>query len=360
MSDYPSFQNYNYSAGPAILPRSVYQCLQEELNKDKAIRLLELGHRCAEFAEIVAQSESNLRELLSIPDTYAVLFLPGGARIQYSMVPLNLNPQQKAVGYFDTGYWSQCAIKEASKYAQVSVINNLNKQGVYSLPEQSEWRLTEDMAYCHYVSNETLSGFEFTPDISGLNLVSDMTSNLLTAPIDISNHCAIYSAVQKNMGTAGITVVIIARDVLGNANPLTPSVYNYTEQEKAKSLLSTPPVVPWYVCHLMLEWIKDEGGVVEMYRRSLRRSETIYQCIDKSSIYEGLVASEYRSRVNIAFRIRPSNLEAKFIQEAEEHGLFGLKGHKEIGGIRASLYNGMPVEGADVLATFMQEFERCA
>lgn len=342
-----------------MLPRAVHERLQAGLAAARGVPLLELGHRTPEFDRIAAASESRLRALLKVPADYAVLFMPGGARAQYFAAPMNFDAGGCGADYFNTGYWSLRAINEARKYAPVSIAAELSGQPPWSLPPPSQWRIDPSAAYHHYVANETLTGFEFTPDAVDGKLASDMTSSLLTAPVDVRRHCLIYAAAQKNAGIAGVTIVIAARDRL-RAQPLTPSLYDYAVQDKAGSRFGTPSVLSWYVCHLMLQWIEDEGGVEEMHRRSVRRSGLIYDCIDQSAIYKSPVDPAYRSRVNVFFRIEPHELEARFLARAGEQGLLGLKGHSAACGIRASLYNGMTMEGARALETFMREFERTA
>ena len=279
MSAFPSEYTYNYAAGPAVLPQAVHERFTADLNAPRKIPLLELGHRTPEFDYIVENSEYRLRELLNIPQDYAVLFLTGGARSQYAAVSMNLNAMQHSADYFNTGYWSVCAIEEAKRYAPVSLVTNLTQSTPYRLPLPSDWKIDSDSAYCHYVANETLIGLEFSPDAVPQNLVADMTSNLLTQAIDVNRHCLIYAATQKNLGIAGLTIVIVARDRLQKASQQTPSVYNYTKQEQASSRFSTPAILAWYVCHLVLEWVKEEGGVEEMHRRCVQRSSKIYACI---------------------------------------------------------------------------------
>ncbi len=350
---------YNYSAGPAALPSAVRERLNRELNASRKIPLPELGHRTPEFDVIAEDCERNLRELLDIPPEYAVLFMPGGARAQYFAVPMNLDGERRGANYFDTGYWSSCAIKQARSYIPVTVAARADASRLWSLPPQTQWQLAGDAAYTHYVSNETLTGVEFSPAaIADGSLVGDMTSSLLTQPTDIRRHSLIYAAAQKNAGIAGVTIVIAARDRIGRAQPETPLIYDYAVQADAGSRYGTPAVLSWYVCGLVLEWIKEEGGVEEMYRRSADRSRLIYACIDESDLYESPVHTDCRSRVNIFFRIKPRELETMFLDRAEEQGLLGLRGHSATGGIRASLYNGMPAEGARALEMFMREFER--
>ncbi len=353
---------YNYAPGPAILPAPVLEQVRAELAEERPVSVLEMGHRTAWFDDIAARSQANLRALLEVPDDYAVLFLPGGARAQYAALALNLGAA--SADYFDTGYWSQCAMAEAGRYTRVHVPAAVapNEDGLLSLPPPARWRNTPAPAYRHYVANETLTGFEFFADreIDDGSLVADATSNFLSTPLNVARHRLIYAGAQKNAGIAGVAVVIVARDVFGGARDDTPSLYNYELQDKMDSRFNTPPVFAWYVCDLVLEWTRREGGVAEMYRRSVQRSSLLYECMDQSAIYEAPVAPQYRSRTNVFFRIRPRELEARFVRAAEAQGLLGLRGHRATGGIRASLYNGMPVQGAAVLADFMRDFEKQA
>ena len=325
---------YNYAPGPATLPAPVREQVCAELAEGRPVSVLEMGHRTAWFDDIAARSQANLRALLEVPNDYAVLFLPGGARAQYAAVPLNLvGNLAGGADYFDTGYWSRCAIEEAARYARVRVVASVAKRddGLQSLPPSDQWDVTPRPSYRHYVANETLTGFEFFADrvIDDGSLVADVTSNFLTAPIDVVRHRLIYAAAQKNAGVAGVAIVIVARDALGGARDETPSLYNYGLQDKMDSRFNTPPVFAWYVCDLVLEWTRREGGVAEMHRRSLQRSSLLYECIDQSAIYENPVAPCHRSRTNVFFHVQPRDLEDRFLQEAEAQGFLGLRGHPD-------------------------------
>ena len=358
-------QLYNFSPGPATLPKTVLQKSQQLVTEKHPLPLLEISHRSAYIDELIERMKQQLRNLLDIPDDYEVLFASGGTRAQYASLAMNLG-YDKNVDYFDTGYWSQYAISEAEKYiakAKLGIVTKLNTTPPLLLPSPHQWQLSESAAYRHYVSNETLVGFEFFAEryINDASLVADMTSNFLTHPIDIRAHRMIYAGAQKNAGVAGLVYIIIKRDVLSEIrHPLTPSLYDYDKLFTTASRPTTPPVFSWLVGKLMLEWIEQQGGVAEMQRRCCRRSALLYDYIDQSSFYTNPIAPAYRSRVNVFFNLPSTAREQKFITEAETHGLWGLKGHSRVGGIRASLYNGMPISGAETLVEFMKNFEhRC-
>ncbi len=354
---------YNYAPGPAMLPPAVLEQVRRELAEERPVSVLEMGHRTSWFDEIAARSQANLRQLLDVSDDYAVLFLPGGARAQYAAAPLNLGAND--ADYFDTGYWSGCAIAEAARYTRVHVAASIPEhdgRGLLSLPPPSQWTNSREPAYRHYVGNETLTGFEFSADryVDDGLLAADLTSNFLTTPVDVKRHRLIYAGAQKNAGIAGLAIVIVARETFGRARDETPALYNYKLQDEMDSRFNTPPVFSWYVCDRVLEWTRREGGVGEMHRRGVQRASVLYECIDQSAIFENPVSPESRSKTNVFFRIRPRRLESRFLQEAGEQGLLGLRGHRATGGIRASLYNGMPLEGATALVEFMRDFEKKA
>ena len=352
---------YNFSPGPATLPREVHERIREALRECPGrVPLLEIGHRGDEFADIAGRAEQTLRRLLEIPSRYAVLFLAGGARAQYSMVPLNLARGDRPFDCLDTGHWSRCAISEARRYGRVNLVATVGAEEALGLPPSSEWEYSDNAAYCHFVDNETLTGFELPPDCvrTAAPLVSDMTSNFLTRPFDVGRFGVIYAGAQKNAGIAGVTLVLVREDLLGDELPHAPALYRYAVQAEAGSLANTPPIFAWYTCGVMLEWIERQGGVTEMQRRAVERSQTLYRLVDESALYRGTVAQEWRSRVNVHFRLAVPELEPVFLERAEREGLLGLRGHRAVGGVRASLYNGMPTAGAHALADFMREFER--
>ncbi len=353
---------YNYSPGPAILPPEVHQQVRDALDHSPAqVPLLELRHRTPEFCCIAEQAEQDLRYLLDVPSDYSVLFLAGGATAQYAMVPMNLWPSGTVMDYVDTGYWSKRAIEQAHAYGSVNVIASVKqREGSLWLDPPTDWQYSESAAYCHFVSNETLTGFELPEKYfcSDSPLVSDMTSNFLTRKIDWKKFGVAYAGAQKNAGIAGITIVILRNDLLGHSHQHLPAWENYTTQATAGSRYNTPPIFAWYVCGLMLAWSVRQGGIKEMARRYRKRAALVYNCIDNSSIYMNSVAKPFRSGCNVHFRIKPANLEKKFVEQSEAQGLLGLRGHRVVGGIRASLYNALPIEGAETLVEFMREFER--
>ena len=354
---------YNFSPGPAVLPEVVLEKSRQLVCEKHPVPLLEIGHRTAYMDEVVQDMQHKLRKLLDIPDDYEILFSSNGTRAQYAALVMNL-ADDKHVDYFNTGYWSEYAIAEAKKYipdTKLKIVTSISEQAPLSLVAFESWQLSDAAAYRHYVSNETLTGFEFFAEthISDDSLVADMTSNFLTRTMDIRSHRMIYAGAQKNAGVGGLVYIIIAREALSSpCHRLTPALYDYNKLYETDSRPTTPSVFSWLVANLMLEWIEQQGGVAEMQKRCLQRSALIYDCIDSSSVYTNPVSKQYRSRVNILFNLATSALEQKFITEAEEQGLWGLKGHSHTGGIRASLYNGMPISGAETLVEFMKDFER--
>ncbi len=354
---------YNFSPGPAVLPEAVLEKARQLVCEKHPVPLLEIGHRTAYVDEVVQSMQDRLRKLLDIPDDYEVLFSSSGTRAQYAALAMNL-AQDKHADYFNTGYWSEYAVAEAKKYlpdTKLKIVASISEQSPLSLADPETWQLSEAAVYRHYVSNETLSGFEFFAEahIGDGSLVADMTSNFLTRTIDISSHRMIYAGAQKNAGVGGLVYIIIAREALSSPrHPLTPALYDYNKLHETNSRPTTPPVFSWLVANLMLEWIEAQGGVAEMQKRCLQRSALIYDCIDGSSVYTNPISTQYRSRVNVLFNLPTSTLEQQFISQAEQHGLWGLKGHSHTGGIRASLYNGMPISGVETLVEFMKDFER--
>ncbi len=354
---------YNFSGGPATLPEEVLRQAQSDLLdwQHKGLSILEMPHRGQDFKQIAEESEADLRELLAIPSNYKILFLSGGGRTQFAMVPMNLAAESRKMAYLETGIWSELAIQEAQIYGDV-VISASSKDNQYQqLPAAQTWNIPQDAAYLHYTDNETVHGVEFfdTPDSKGLPLISDMSSNLLSKPIDVSQYGLIYACAQKNLGPAGITIVIIRDDLLRRTPfDLTPNMLRYANQAAERSLYNTPPVFPWYVAGLMFKWVKREGGVDKFAELNQRKSQKLYQLIDESNFYINSVNPDCRSRVNVIFTLAESNLTQQFLQEAEKGGLYHLKGHRAVGGIRASMYNAMPEKGVDALIAFMRDFEK--
>jgi len=352
----------NFSAGPAALPHEVMEQAQAEfLNwQGKGISAMEISHRHPWFMAMAEQAEQDLRELLSIPKHYKVLFLAGGASFQFAMVPMNLLRGKNAADYINTGLWSQKAINEARRYCQVNVAASGATTQFNSIPDFNEWQLNKNAAYVHYVANETISGLEFSdiPATGDVPLVSDMSSNILSKPIDVSRFGLIYAGAQKNIGPSGLSIVIVREDLLGNVLPFTPALYNYQIQADNNSMFNTPPTYAWYMAGLVFAWLKKQGGLKVMAERNKRKAAKLYNYIDDSDFYFNTIEPQYRSKMNVTFRLRDAELEPLFIQEAEQVGLFALKGHKLAGGgMRASIYNAMPEAGVDRLIECMQEFK---
>jgi len=366
---------YNFSPGPATLPTEVLEQAREELLDWHGLgaSVMEVSHRGHAFMELAQTTEQALRDLLAIPKNYHVLFMQGGARAQFAMVPLNLlgpgdkGTHRKKADYFNTGVWSKVAITEAQRYTTVNVVtstkvtNTHTKDRLTTIPEQADWQFDPDAAYVHYVSNETIDGIEFPvapalPAGYQVPLTVDMTSNILSEPIDINKFSIIYAGAQKNMGIAGLTVAIVRDDILDRALPFTPTLYNYRTYVDSQSLYNTPPTFPWYMASLVFEWLKRQGGLSAMATLNQRKSQAVYACIDNSEFYRNTVDPAYRSRMNVVFRLKDESLNRRFLEESEAAGLVGLKGHALIGGMRASLYNAMPEEGVDTLVDFMQDF----
>ena len=353
---------FYFGAGPAALPMEVKQRVRDELldYQGTGISILELGHRSDEFLQIVAASSSRLRSLLSVPDEYQVLFLPAGARAQFSMIPLNLANHSESSDYILTGYWSSQAAKEGGRYCKVNIAASSEADNFNSIPPLPEWQLDKQAAYVYMTSNETIKGVEFhdVPDTVDRPLVSDMTSNILSRPIDVSRHGLIFAGTQKNLGTAGLCVVILHRELLGKSRSETPSLFNYALQNEADSLMNTPPVVTWYITNLVLEWVEHHGGVETMSGMHNERSQRLYAAIDASGLFFNSVKSDCRSTVNVSFDIREKSLRNTFLSDANNAGLLALEGHRFAGGFRASLYNAMPTAGVNALIEFIQTFER--
>jgi phosphoserine aminotransferase len=353
---------WNFGAGPAMLPREVMEQAQAELLdwNGTGVSVVEISHRSPEFEAMARESERDLRALLAVPDDYDVLFLQGGATSQFAMVPLNLARPEQTADYVRTGHWSDKAIADARRHCKVNIAAGAGVEKFTSIPDPQTWKLSRDPVYLYYTSNETLGGVEFpyTPDVGGVPLVSDMTSNFLSRPIDIAKHGVVYAGAQKNFGPSGFLVAIVRRDLVGHAQPVTPRLYDYREFSTSNSLINTPPTFSWYMAGLIFKWIARQGGVQAMDRDARRRSGRLYAAIDASGFYRNPVEPPFRSRMNVPFTLPDERLTTMFLEEAARAGLLALKGHRAVGGIRASLYNAMPEAGVDALVDFMQEFQR--
>lgn len=351
---------FNFSAGPAVLPKSVLEQARDEMLDwhGSGMSVMEMSHRGKEFTGIAQEAEADLRELMSIPDNYKVLFLQGGASSQFSMVPMNLLRGKTSVDYINTGIWSEKAIDEARRYANVNVAASSADRNFSYAPAQAEWQLDRNAAYVHYTPNETIGGVEFhwTPDTGEVPLVADMSSNILSKPIDVSRFGLIYAGAQKNIGPAGLTIVIVRDDLIGDALAATPTMYNYRTHAQHDSMYNTPPTYAMYIAGLVFALLKREGGLAAMEQRNIAKADLLYDYLDASDFYGSSVARENRSRMNIPFTLRDPALDEAFLKGAQQRGLLQLKGHKLAGGMRASIYNAMPIAGVQALVEYMQDF----
>jgi phosphoserine aminotransferase len=353
---------FNFSAGPAVLPEPVLeQAAREMLDwHGSGMSVMEMSHRGKEFISIHADAEADLRELLAIPANYKVLFLQGGAAAQFAMIPLNLLRGKTSADYVNTGQWSKKAIGDAKKYCKVNVAASSEASSYTCVPRQSAWKLDPDAAYVHVTTNETIGGVEFhwTPDTGSVPLVADASSHILSRPIDVARYGLIYAGAQKNIGPAGLTIVIVRDDLIGEAAATTPSVFDYKIQADNDSMYNTPPTYGIYVAGLVFQWLKQLGGLAKMEEINIAKSSLVYDYLDQSEFYRSPVAKEDRSRMNIPFTLKSDSLDSAFLKEAEARGLTQLKGHRSVGGMRASVYNAMPMEGVQALVEFMREFEK--
>ena len=358
----PMSRVYNFSAGPATLPLPVLERIGDELYDyaGSGMSVMEMSHRGSHFMALARTSEARLRALMGISDDYAVLFLQGGAQLQFAAVPLNLLGDKTHADYVDTGSWSEKAIDEARRYCQVNVVASSKPSAYFQIPDPDDWQRDPHAAYLHYTPNETIGGleFHFVPESPGVPLVADMSSTILSRPVDVSKFGLIYAGAQKNIGISGLTVVIVRKDLLGRAHPLMPSMLNYAVQLKDGSMANTVPTFPWYVADLVFQWLEEQGGLRAMALRNEHKSKILYDCIDSSNFYASPVAREARSRMNVAFTLADARLDSAFLEQAEGAGLSGLKGHRSVGGMRASIYNAMSEEGVRALVSFMQDFEQ--
>jgi phosphoserine aminotransferase len=352
---------YNFSAGPAVLPHEVLVQAREELLDwhGSGMSVMEMSHRGKEFMGIAAAAEKDLRELMGIPANYKVLFLQGGASQQFAMIPMNLLRGKASADYLNTGEWSKKAISEAKKFGKVNVVASSEDRNFSYVPEFSTWKCDPNAAYLHITPNETIGGVEFDwlPDAGDVPLVADMSSNILSRPIDVSKFGLIYAGAQKNIGPAGLTIVIVREDLLGQVVPGTPTMLDYKTHADNDSMYNTPPTYAIYIAGLVFQMLKRNGGVAAMERTNIAKAKVVYDAIDSSKgFYNCPVAPANRSRMNVPFTLKDSNLDGEFIKQADARGLLQLKGHRSVGGMRASIYNAMPLAGVQALAGFMAEF----
>jgi len=353
---------FNFSAGPAALPEAVLRQAQEELLDwhGNGMSVMEMSHRGKDFMSIAEQAEADLRELLQIPDNYKVLFLQGGASLQFAMIPLNLMGRGARADYYLTGAWSKKAIAEAKRFGEVNIVADTSDSRFTTLPAEGSVEFSADAAYVHYTPNETIQGVEFpyVPDTGETPLVADMSSTILSRPIDVSKFGLIYAGAQKNIGPAGLTLVIVREDLIGHADERVPVMLNYATHAENGSMYNTPPTYGWYLAGLVFQWLKAQGGLAKMAKINQRKAALLYDTIDNSDFYANPVEKTYRSWMNVPFTLADPALDATFLEEAAAAGLKTLKGHRSIGGMRASIYNAMPEEGVRALVDFMTEFER--
>jgi phosphoserine aminotransferase len=354
---------FNFSAGPAALPLEVLEQLRDEMLDwhGAGMSVMEMSHRGATYTAIAQQAEADLRELMQIPADYAVLFLQGGGSAQFSAIPLNLAATEGATAdYLDTGTWSSKAIAEAKRYCRVNVVASAAASRYTKVPPVADWQRSPAAAYLHYTPNETIHGveFPFIPETGAVPLVADLSSTILSRPIDVRRFGVIYAGAQKNIGPAGLVVVIVRRDLLGRARSITPSVLDWSAMAKADSMLNTPATYSWYVAGLVFQWLKRQGGVEAMARLNQAKAARLYAAIDDSGFYRNPVDPACRSWMNVPFTLPDPALDQRFLDGARHAGLAALAGHKSVGGMRASLYNAMPMAGVDALVEYMREFQR--
>jgi phosphoserine aminotransferase len=352
---------FNFSPGPAVLPEPVLRRAADELLDwhGTGMSVMEISHRGKDFMSIYHAAHSALRALLAIPENYKILFLQGGAIGQNAIVPMNLLRGKTRADYVNTGDWAKRSIAEAEHFCRVNVAASGEGNGFTAIPPQSEWRLDPDAAYVHICSNETIIGLEYhwTPETGAVPLVADMSSDILSRPLDVARYGLIYAGAQKNIGPAGLTIVIVREDLLGGALPTTPSAFDYTIQAANDSMINTPPTFAIYLAGLVFEWLQGEGGVAAMAERNRAKAGLLYGCLDASAFYRTRVARADRSLMNVCFHLPDPALDAAFLAGADAAGLKALKGHRVVGGMRASIYNAMPVEGVQALVRYLQDFE---
>ncbi|QDQ28044.1 3-phosphoserine/phosphohydroxythreonine transaminase [Chitinimonas arctica] len=355
---------FNFSAGPAVLPREVLLEVQKEMLDwhGSGMSVMEMSHRGREFMHIAAEAEEDLRAIMGIPKNYKVLFLQGGATTQFAMVPMNLLRGRGGIDFVDTGHWSKLAMKEARKFADtVRVAASSEDRGYTYVPAEANWQIDPKAAYLHYTSNETLGGveFPFVPNTGEVPLVCDMSSNFLSRPVDVSRFGLIYGGAQKNIGPAGLTIVIVREDLLGQVAPGTPTMFDYKIQAEGDSMYNTPPTFAIYVAGLVFKWVQRQGGLKAIEQRNIEKAAMLYESVDTSNgFYTCPVEKPFRSRMNVPFKLADENLDESFIKEASARNLLQIKGHRVTGGMRASIYNAMPLEGVKALTGFMQDFAK--
>ena len=352
---------FNFAAGPAVLPEPVLQQAAAEMLDwhGSGMSVMEMSHRGKEFISIADQAEADLRELMAIPSNYKVLFVQGGATLQFAAIPLNLLRGKASADYVNTGEWAKKAIKEAKRYGAVNVVASAEDRQFTYAPPQAAWKLDPNAAYVHYTSNETIGGVEFhwTPDTGSVPLVADMSSHILSRPVDVSKFGLIYAGAQKNIGPAGLTIVIVREELLGAAAAITPSILDYKVQADNGWMYNTPATYAVYIAGLVFQWLKKAGGLKTMEEINRAKAALLYDFLDETEFYYSPVDKSDRSLMNVPFRLRNEALNDEFLKQAKQNKLLELKGHRSVGGMRASIYNAMPVEGVKALVAFMREFQ---
>jgi phosphoserine aminotransferase len=353
---------FNFSAGPAVLPEPVLRTAAAEMLDwhGSGMSVMEMSHRGKEFIGIYEKAQADFRELLAIPANYKILFLQGGAIAENAIIPMNLLAGKSTADYVNTGEWSKKSIKEAKKYCTVNVSASSEDKNFTYVPARETWKLSREAAYVHICTNETIGGVEYqwTPDTGSLPLVADMSSHLLSRPIEVAKYGVIYGGAQKNAGPAGLTLVIVRDDLLDRALPITPTAFHWQEQAAADSMVNTPATYSIYIAGLVFKWLKGEGGIAAIEKRNIAKAKLIYDYLDRSEFYASGVRKEDRSRMNVPFKLRDASLDEPFLKGAKERGMVQLKGHRSVGGMRASIYNAMPIEGVQTLVEYMGDFER--
>ena len=353
---------FNFSAGPAVLPEPVLRTAAAEMLDwhGSGMSVMEMSHRGKEFIAIYDKAQADLRSLLAIPSNYRILFLQGGAVAENAIIPMNLVAGKQVADYVNTGEWSKKSIKEAKKYVGVNVAASAEDKAFTYVPAQADWKLTRDAAYVHVCTNETIGGVEYqwAPETGDVPLVADMSSHLLSRPVDVAKYGVIYGGAQKNAGPAGLTLVIVREDLLDRALPITPMAFHWKEQAAADSMVNTPATYAIYIAGLVFEWLKGEGGIAAIERRNVAKAKLLYDYLDGTRFFVNPVRKEDRSRMNVPFKLHDASLDEVFLAGAKERGMVQLKGHRSVGGMRASIYNAMPIDGVRRLVEYMADFER--
>ena len=353
---------FNFSAGPAALPLEVLETAQRELTdwKGSGMSVMEVSHRSKDFVGVAEQAEADLRELMGVSDDYAVLFLQGGATQQFALIPMNLSQEGQTVDQLVTGSWSKKALKQGQAVRNVNVVADAADSNYSDVPARDSWNVTPDAAYFHYCGNETIGGVELhdVPDVGGVPVVCDMSSTILSRPVNVDKFGMIYAGAQKNIGPAGLTIVIVRKDLIADGGAGLPDILKYSTQADAGSMSNTPPTFAWYMAGLVFDWIKRNGGLTAMAEHNKAKSDKLYAAIDGSDFYANPVTPAYRSWMNIPFTLANPELDALFLEQSAAAGMTNLKGHRSVGGMRASIYNAVPMDAIDALVAFMEEFER--